>query len=133
MSSKGTSERAIDASEKGRRSIAGNRTDVVSQTVGIIEDDAAIRDSLRFLMHARGIKAHCYASAAEFLGSADVDQLGGLLIDQNMPNMTGIELLELLRSRKIVTPAIMLTGGADPMLVDRARRAGVLAVLNKPF
>jgi two-component system response regulator FixJ len=106
---------------------------VASQTVAIVEDDAAIRDSLRFLLGARGVEAHCYASAADFLSNADVDQMGGLLIDQNMPDMTGIELVELLRSRKILTPAIMLTGTTDPLLVGRARKAGVLTVLNKPI
>lgn len=102
------------------------------RAVGIIDDDAAIRDSLRFLLVARGIEPHCFASAADFLGSADVDQLGGLLIDQHMPDMSGIELIELLRSRRIVTPAIMLTGGTDLLLENRARKAGVLAILNKP-
>jgi len=102
------------------------------QPVGIIDDDAAIRDSLRVLLRARGIDAHCFASAAEFLGSAEVDQLGSLLVDQHMPNMSGIELVELLRSRKVVTPAIMLTGASDPQLAKRAKNAGVLAILHKP-
>jgi two-component system response regulator FixJ len=106
---------------------------LASQTVAIVEDDAAIRDSLRYLLRARGVEAECYASAADFLGHADVDQLGGLLVDQNMPNMTGIELIELLRSRKILTPAIMLTGGMDPSLAGRAGKARVLTVLKKPF
>ena len=106
---------------------------MAQKSIGIVEDDAAIRDSLRFLLRARGVEARCYASAADFLGSADVDELDGLLIDQHMPDMTGIELVELLRSRRIVTPAIMLTGGTDPLLVGRAKRAGVLTVINKPF
>ena len=105
----------------------------VPHTIGIIEDDAAIRDSLQFLLRARGINTHCYESAADFLGHADVDQLGGLLIDQHMPGMTGIELVELLRSRRIVTPTIMLTGATDSSLVARAKQAGVLTVLRKPF
>jgi len=104
-----------------------------SRTIGIIDDDAAIRDSLKFLLSARGIDTRCYASAAEFLRSADADQLGGLLVDQNMPDMTGIELVELLRSRRITMPAIVLTGGSDPLLAARAKKAGVLAVLHKPF
>jgi two-component system response regulator FixJ len=120
-------------SKKGRGIYRGLLADVASQIVAIVEDDAAIRDSLGFLMRARGVEARCYASAAEFLGSDDVDQLGSLLIDQNMPNMTGIELIELLRSRKILIPAIMLTGGTDPLLAGRAKKAGVLTVLNKPF
>ncbi len=104
-----------------------------SRAIGIIDDDAAIRDSLQFLLRARGIEARCYSSAAEFLRNADADQLDGLLVDQNMPDMTGIELVELLRSRRIATPAIVLTGGSDPLLAARAKKAGVLAVLHKPF
>jgi len=104
------------------------------QPVGIIDDDAAIRDSLRVLLRARGIDAHCFASAAEFLGSAEVDQLGSLLVDQHMPKMTGIELIELLRSWSVTTPAIMITGAAnDRTLADRAKKAGVIAILQKPF
>ena len=105
----------------------------IPHTIGIVEDDAAIRDSLQYLLRARGVGAYCYASAADFLDSADIDQLDGLLIDQHMPGMTGIELVELLRSRQIVTPTIMLTGGTDSSLVARAKRAGVLTVLRKPF
>ncbi len=106
---------------------------MVSRAIGIVDDDAAIRDSLKFLLGARGIDVRCYASAAEFLRSTGADDLGGLLVDQHMPDMTGIELVELLRSRKISTPAIMLTGGSDPLLESRAKKAGVLAVLHKPF
>jgi FixJ family two-component response regulator len=105
---------------------------LVSLAIGVVDDDAAIRDSLQFLFGARGIETKCYASAAEFLRNADADQLGAILIDQHMPDMTGIELVELLRSRRISTPAIMLTGGSDPLLAARAKRAGVLAVLHKP-
>jgi FixJ family two-component response regulator len=49
-----------------------------------------------------------------------------------MPDMSGIELIELLRSRKITTPAIIVTGGSDPLLPARAKKAGVMAVLHKP-
>jgi two-component system response regulator FixJ len=104
----------------------------LARTIGVVDDDAAIRDSLRFLLSVRGFDTKCYASAAEFLRSADADELSGLLIDQHMPDMTGIELVELLRSRRISTPAIMLTGGSDPTLAARAKKAGVVALLHKP-
>ena len=103
-------------------------------TVGIVEDDAAIRDSLRLLLGARGISARCFESAADFLDSAEVDQFGSILVDQHMPKMTGIELIELLRSRSVTTPAIMITGaGSDRALANRAKKAGVIAILQKPF
>jgi FixJ family two-component response regulator len=124
--------RMIDATVLERPPAVEN-PDLASRAIGIVDDDAAIRDSLKFLLGARGIDAKCYASAAEFLRNADADDLGGLLIDQHMPDMTGIELVELLRSRRIGTPAIMLTGGSDPLLAARAKKAGVLTVLHKPF
>ena len=104
-----------------------------SRAVGIVEDDDAVRDALKFLLAARGIETACFASAADFLRSPDLDQFAGLIVDQHMPNMSGIELLELLRSRRLVIPAIMITGASDPHLEGRARKAGVLAVLHKPF
>jgi len=105
----------------------------MSHTVGIVEDDAAIRDSLRLLLDARGIAARCFESAAELLNSGDLDQFGSLLVDQHMPKMTGIELIELLRSWSVTTPAIMITGAAnDRTLADRAKKAGVIAILQKP-
>jgi len=107
---------------------------VTPHTIGIVEDDAAIRDSLRLLLGARGISAQCFESAADFLNSADLDQFGSLLVDQHMPKMTGIELIELLRSRNVTTPAIMITGaGNDRTLASRAKKAGVIAILQKPF
>jgi len=70
----------------------------------------------------------------DFLDAADLDQFGSLLVDQHMPKMTGIELIELLRSRSVTTPAIMITGAAnDRTLADRAKKAGVIAILQKPF
>lgn len=103
-------------------------------TVGIVEDDAAIRDSLRLLLGARGISTRCFESATDFLDTADPDQFGSLLVDQYMPKMTGIELIELLRSRNVTIPAIMITGAAnDRTLADRAKKAGVIAIVQKPF
>ena len=104
-----------------------------SQTVGIVEDDAAIRDSLRVLLGARGFEVRCFASAAEFLGSSGTEGLGGLVIDQQMPDLSGIELLEVLRARHIPTPVIMMTGGSDSLLEQRARKAGALVLLHKPL
>ena len=103
------------------------------KTIGIVDDDAAIRDSLGLLLAARGFKSRCFSSAAEFLDAGDTDLLSGLLVDQQMPNISGVELLELLRSRQVPTPVIMMTGGSDGQLEQRARRAGALALLRKPL
>ena len=108
-------------------------TVLTKTTVGIVEDDAAIRDSLRILLGARGIKPRCFASAAEFLASGEIDSLGALLIDQHMPGIDGVELLEVLRNRNVLTPAIMMTGGTDPNLENRAKKAGALTLLHKPL
>jgi two-component system response regulator FixJ len=103
------------------------------QTFGIVDDDPAILDSLRFLLKARRIDVACFESAGELLAAPNIDHFSGLLVDQQMPDMSGIELVELLKSRKIGVPAVMMTGGYDSNLASRAVKAGVRAVLKKPL
>lgn len=101
--------------------------------VCIIDDDNAIRDSLALLLRGRGIPCDAYASAIEFLNRGNPDWCRCLLVDQHMPDVSGLELLEILRARHITTPAIVMTGASDSRLTERAKRAGALTVLHKPI
>src|SRR5690348_5916908 len=101
------------------------------KTVCIVDDDSAVRDSLLLMLKARGYEAVAYGSAGEFL-DRKTGACGCLVLDHHMPKMTGIELLSELRASKIETPAIVITGRNDSMIVERAKRAGALAVLDKP-
>jgi FixJ family two-component response regulator len=98
--------------------------------VDIIDDDDAVRDSTRALLESYGFKVRDHASAEHFLKEADI-RPDCLLVDQHMPGMTGLDLLEHLRARGDRTPALMMTGRSDPTLEPRAARIGV-KLLHKP-
>jgi FixJ family two-component response regulator len=102
------------------------------RSVYIVDDDAAVRDSIKWLMKSARIPAVGFQSADEFLEKFDPELAGCILLDQHMPGMSGLELLELLRGRGIKTPIIMISGRRDPLLDDLVKRAGALAILSKP-
>ena len=85
------------------------------------------------LLSRQGMKVSCYASAAMFLSQAKLADCGCLVLDQNMPGLSGLVLLEELRARGHSLPVIMVTGESDPTLMRRAERAGAMVLLHKPF
>jgi FixJ family two-component response regulator len=103
-------------------------------TVSAVDDDEAVRDSLRALLESHEMSVRDYSSAMEFL--ADTDGHGTepdcIILDLHMPSLSGIELLEILRRRRVPTPVIILTGRGDADLRARAQRLGAVAVLDKP-
>lgn len=84
------------------------------------------------LLERHGLTVRCYANAQILLGQQNLKECGCLLIDQLMPGLSGLDLLNVLRSRGLDIPAIFVTGDSDPLLPDRARKAGAMAVLHKP-
>jgi len=98
--------------------------------VDIIDDDDAVRDSTRALLESYGYEVRDYASAERFLENPE-SRPDCILVDQHMPGMTGLDLLEILRARGDKVPALMMTGRSDPALEPRAARIGV-KVLHKP-
>lgn len=98
--------------------------------VDIIDDDDAVRDSTRALLESYGYEVRDHASAEHFLRDSS-NKPDCLLVDQHMPGMTGLDLLEHLRSKGDQTPALMMTGRSDPTLEPRAARIGV-KLLHKP-
>ncbi len=98
----------------------------------LVDDDEAVRDSARMLLEAQGLSVRDFESAAEFLEKTRGEGADCLLLDLHMPGLSGIELLELLRKRGILAPAIILTGRYDPLLDERITRAGVVTVMHKP-
>jgi len=104
----------------------------VPGTIYIVDDDDSVRDSARALLEAYDHVVEDFASARDILASFDKLVDGCLLLDLNMPEMGGIELLELLRSRGDTIPVIVVTAQNDAGVLDRARRSGAYAVLEKP-
>ncbi len=103
------------------------------KTVCIVEDDAPVRDSLSVLLEIRGLTVLAYESAADFLADQGGRRAGCLIVDQNMPGMSGLELLAALRANGNPVPAIILTGRSSPHLAQRAPALGVVAILEKPL
>jgi two-component system response regulator FixJ len=104
----------------------------VRETVYIVDDDADVRESARALLESYDLAVEAFASARAFLDGFKDDGRACLLLDLNMPEMGGLELLEQLRRRKIGLPVIVVTAQGDPNAQELARRAGVFAFLEKP-
>jgi two-component system, LuxR family, response regulator FixJ len=101
-------------------------------TVDIVEDDDAVRDSLRALLESYGYTVHEYPSAEPYLKSDAPTPSDVLIVDHHMPGMTGLELVETLRARDVRIPTILVTGRDDPQLGKRMERAGIAKLLHKP-
>jgi len=102
-------------------------------TVCIIDDDEAIRESLRLLLFADGLKASVFDSAESFLKDGDSDSFACMLLDIRMPGMDGLELFQLLNQPIPVYPVIFITGHGDIPLAVSAIKQGAFDFLTKPF
>ena len=106
--------------------------ETVSQLVYVVDDDEAVRDSTRVVLESYGMNVKTFGSANAFLAEVDDSSEGCLLLDQHMPEMTGLEFLEVLRAKHRALPVIMITGRSDAGFRERALRAGAVALLDKP-
>jgi len=102
-------------------------------TVFVVDDDAAVRDSLAFLLEAAGFAVRTFDSAEAFLDALRPDWAGCLLTDVRMPGLSGVELQETLARRGVELPVIVMTGHGDVPLAVRAMKAGAVDFLEKPF
>ena len=103
------------------------------RTVGVVDDDAAVRDSLRFLLEAAGFSVVTFSSAQQFFTATDPDGIACLLVDQHMPETTGLDLLRRLQRTGQTLPVALMTGSPSARLMLRARELGAVAVLEKPL
>jgi FixJ family two-component response regulator len=99
----------------------------------VLEDDAAVRDSLRWMLERNGFSSRTFSSPNEFLMSRELDQYDCLIIDLGLPGMSGLELLELLRARAYSTPVILIAATAGALTESRTRKAGASELLMKPI
>ncbi|MDD2739643.1 MAG: response regulator, partial [Methylomonas lenta] len=100
--------------------------------VFIVDDDDAVRDSLGQVMENAGLAFQAFESAEHFLQTYCPGMSGCLLLDLNMPDMTGDELQAELLSRNIHLPIIFLTGYGDIPTTVRVIKAGAIDFLTKP-
>ena len=102
-------------------------------TVYIVDDDAAIRDSLTLLLSLRGYRTASFASAEDFLRAWAPDASGCVIADMRMSGMSGLELQRELHARSIDIPTIILTAHGDVDSARAAFKARAVDFLEKPF
>jgi len=105
----------------------------LTPTVFIVDDDDAVRGSLRLLLKSIGLTATALPSAQEFLGSYNPSQPGCIVLDVRMPGMSGLELQQQLNMRGAVIPVIFITGHGDIPMAVEAMQQGAFDFLQKPF
>ena len=101
--------------------------------VTVVDDDEAVRSSLRLLLKSVGLEVRTLASAAEFLQAFDAQQPGCLVLDVRMPGMSGLELQDALNLRGAILPVIFITGHGDVPMAVEAMQHGAFDFLQKPF
>ena len=112
-------------------------TVTTQETVFVVDDDEAVRDSLRWLLEANGYRVQCFSSAESFLDVylpiAHSGAIACLILDVRMSGMTGLELQEKLIAENSLLPIIFVTGHGDvPMAVDSMKK-GAMDFIQKPF
>jgi two-component system response regulator FixJ len=101
--------------------------------VHVVDDDAAVRDSLRLLLEAAGLSVQTYDSATAFLTAVPNLGIGCVLTDVRMPGLDGLELQRRLTQLGVRMPVIIMTGHGDIPIAVEALKAGATDFLEKPF
>jgi FixJ family two-component response regulator len=104
-----------------------------SPVVFVVDDDPAMRDSLRWLIESTGVQVETFADAQTFLARIRPDVPGCLVLDVRMPGMSGLDLQAELARRGIGLPTIVVTGHAEVPMAVRAVKAGAIDFIEKPF
>ena len=105
----------------------------IEPIVFVVDDDQAMRNSLKWLIESIGMQVETYASASEFIDSYYPGRAGCLLLDVRMPGMSGLELQAYLSRQEIRIPIVIITGHGDVSMAVRAMKAGAVDFIEKPF
>jgi two-component system, LuxR family, response regulator FixJ len=106
--------------------------DGASHVILVVDDDSAVRNSLKFMIEVEGFEVNAYSSAQELLNEDSLPANSCLVTDYHMPDMTGLELVDQLRDRQISIPAILMTANPTEILRNRAAAAGI-SIIDKPL
>ena len=106
---------------------------VANQLIAVVDDDEAFRQATANLLKASGFAAERFSSAEEFLDSPRVNETGCLILDLQMPGMSGLELQSHLARENRRIPIIFITARGCAEAREQAMRAGAVDFLPKPF
>jgi len=110
-----------------------SESSLTKSTVFVVDDDQAMRNSLKWLIESVGVPVESFASADEFLAAYQPGHSGCLVLDVRMPGMSGLDLQEYLVEHNIQIPAVIITGHGDVPMAVRAMKSGAIDFIEKPF
>jgi two-component system, LuxR family, response regulator FixJ len=105
---------------------------LVTTLIQIVEDDEAIRDSLKLLLESRGYTVEAYGSGSQLFGNGDPARCKCFILDVNLPGDNGFEVLAKVRKKGLTAPAIFVSGRATAAVRAEAARAKAVAFFDKP-
>lgn len=100
--------------------------------MAVVDDDPAVRNSLKFSLELDGFRVRTYGSGGALLQAADIGECNCFVIDQKMPVLSGLETIAALRDRSFSAPAILVISQPSVALSARAAAANV-PIVEKPF
>jgi two-component system, LuxR family, response regulator FixJ len=100
--------------------------------VAVVDDDTAVRNSLKFAIELEGFGVRTYASGADLLRAGDVAGFDCFVVDQRMPGLSGLEVIAQLRDRKISAPAILIISQPSDKVTAHAAKC-LVPVVEKPL
>jgi RNA polymerase sigma factor (sigma-70 family) len=103
------------------------------QTIYVVDDDEALRDSLLWMLESNGYRALGFDSAETYLAAHGPAMTGCLVLDVRMPGMSGLELFEELKARHCTLPVVFITGHGDVPMAVLALKKGASDFIEKPF
>ena len=118
-----------DISERGGERETAKRAH--GQVIAVVDDDAAVCDSTRFLLETHDFEVLTYLGGAAFL--RNIPDVACLIVDYQMPGLNGLEFVSELRTRDRQVPTIMITATTDAAVERRAAEIGIKRVLQKPL
>lgn len=106
---------------------------MVTQTVHIVDDDAALREALDSLFRSVGLETRLFANAQAFFDSGLAHEAGCLVLDVRLPGLSGLDFQDKLASADVRMPVVLMTGHGDIPMSVRGMKAGAVDFLTKPF
>ncbi len=105
----------------------------MTSLIAIVDDDAGVRSAIASLVRSAGYDACTYESGEAFLAAAEIDRTDCLIVDMNMPGMSGLDLQSRLREAGCPFPVVVITARPTPQIRAEAERRGAVAFFAKPF
>ena len=99
----------------------------------LVEDDAGLRGALERVLRASGFEAQSYASAEAALADHRLECADCLVVDLNLPAMSGLDLVDRVRQHGVTAPTVLITAHDEPRVRDEVKRRGIQHLLAKPF